>query len=162
MGFLIMLFMGFLRLMHLIASRFVTKNERLKRIVTALVFGLALPWGGLALNLHVPFPADFANPWPWVLSAVTTLAMIVETKPSRGGLALWFVKLCAGVLSDKPLFVLINSYTTGLAPSVLGYLLNILVASKYGGKCTWDELGLPVTETGLALPCGATGRWCAE
>ena len=73
-----------------------------------------------------------------------------------------FVKLCAGVLSDKPLFVLINSYTTGLAPSVLGYLLNILVSSKYGGKCTWDELGLPVTETGLALPCGATGRWFSE
>lgn len=89
----LVLFMGFLRLMHLIASRFVTKNERLKRIVTALLFGLALPWGGLALNLHVPFPADFANPWPWVLSAVTTLAMIVETKPSRGGLVLWFLKL---------------------------------------------------------------------
>ena len=73
-----------------------------------------------------------------------------------------FVKLCAGVLSEKPLFVLINSYTTGLAPSVLGYLLHELVAVKFGGKCTWDELGLPVTETGLALPCGATGRWCAE
>lgn len=89
----LVLFMGFLRLMHLIASRFGTKNERLKRIVTALIFGLALPWGGLALNLHIPFPADFANPWPWVLSAVTTLAMIVETKPSRGGLVLWFLKL---------------------------------------------------------------------
>ena len=38
----------------------------------------------------------------------------------------------------------------------------LLVAEKYGGKCSWDELGLPVTETGLALPCGATGRWCAE
>lgn len=73
-----------------------------------------------------------------------------------------FVKLCAGVLSDKPLFVLINSYTTGLAPSVLGYLLNLLVGSKYGGKCIWDELGLPVTETGLALPCGAAGRWFSE
>ena len=73
-----------------------------------------------------------------------------------------FVKLCAGVLSDQPLFVIINSYTTGLAPSVLGYLLNLLVARKYGGKCTWDELGLPVTETGLALPCGATGRWFSE
>ena len=89
----LVLFIGVLRLMHLIASRFGTKNERLKRIVTALVFGLALPWGGLTLNLHIPFPADFANPWPWVLSAVTTLAMIVETKPSRGGLALWFLKL---------------------------------------------------------------------
>ena len=61
-----------------------------------------------------------------------------------------FVKLCAGVLSDRPLFVLINSYTTGLAKE------------KYGGKCTWDELGLPVTQTGLALPCGATGRWFGE
>lgn len=88
----LVLFIGFLRLLHLIASRFVAKNERMKRIVTALVFGLALPWGGLALNLHIPFPADFANSWLWVLSAVTTLSMIVETKPSRGGLVLWFLK----------------------------------------------------------------------
>ena len=73
-----------------------------------------------------------------------------------------FLKLCAQVLSDKPLFVIINSYTTGLAPSVLGYMLHLLVAEKYGGKVTWDELGLPVTETGLALPCGATGRWFSE
>ena len=73
-----------------------------------------------------------------------------------------FVKLCSQVLSDKPLFVIINSYTTGLAPSVLGYILHLLVAEKYGGKVTWDELGLPVTETGLALPCGATGRWLSE
>ena len=73
-----------------------------------------------------------------------------------------FVKLCAGALSEQPLFVLINSYTTGLAPSVLGYLLNLLVKEKYGGKCAWDELGLPVTATGLALPCGATGRWSGE
>lgn len=73
-----------------------------------------------------------------------------------------FVKLCTGVLSDKPLFVLINSYTTGLAPSVLGYLLGILLKKKYGGKCVWDELGLPVTRTGLCLPCGATGRWSSE
>ena len=72
------------------------------------------------------------------------------------------VRLCAQLLSDDPLFYLINSYTTGLAPSVLGYLLHLLVGAKYGGKCTWDELGLPVTETGLALPCGATGRWCSE
>ena len=73
-----------------------------------------------------------------------------------------FVKLCAQVLSDKPLFVIINSYTTGLAPSVLGYMLHLLVAEKYSGTVTWDELGLPVTETGLALPCGATGRWFSE
>ena len=73
-----------------------------------------------------------------------------------------FLKLCARLLSDKPLFVILNSYTTGLAPSVLGYMLHLLVAQRCGGKVTWDELGLPVTETGLCLPCGATGRWCSE
>ena len=76
---------------------------------------------------------------------------------------LWpFVELVSGVLSDDPLFVIINSYTTGLAPSVLGYLLHLLVAEKYGGTVSWDELGLPVTATGMALPCGATGRWFSE
>ena len=73
-----------------------------------------------------------------------------------------FVRLCTQVLSEQPLFVIINSYTTGLAPSVLGYLLSLLVKEKFGGRVMWDELGLPVTETGLALPCGATGRWCSE
>ncbi|MBQ7714232.1 MAG: class I SAM-dependent methyltransferase [Oscillospiraceae bacterium] len=73
-----------------------------------------------------------------------------------------FLKRVALLLSDKPLFVILNSYTTGLAPSVLGYLLHLLVADKHGGRVTWDELGLPVTATGLALPCGATGRWMSE
>ena len=73
-----------------------------------------------------------------------------------------FVELVSRVLSDKPLFVILNSYTTGLAPSVLGYILHMTVAEKYGGKVTWDELGLPCTESGMALPCGATGRWSAE
>ena len=73
-----------------------------------------------------------------------------------------FLKLCARLLSDRPLFVILNSYTTGLAPSVLGYMLHLLVAEQYGGKVTWDELGLPVTDTGLCLPCGATGRWVSE
>ncbi len=73
-----------------------------------------------------------------------------------------FLKLCAQALSDKPLFVILNSYTTGLAPSVLGYMLHLLVAERFGGKVTWDELGLPVTDTGLCLPCGSTGRWCSE
>ena len=50
----------------------------------------------------------------------------------------------------------------GLAPGVLGYLLHLLVGEKYGGRCEWDEIGLPVAETGLTLPCGATGRWMAE
>ena len=73
-----------------------------------------------------------------------------------------FVKLCASLLSDTPRFFVINSYTTGLAPSVLGYLLRLLVESKHGGQCAWDELGLPVTETGFALPCGAAGRWVCD
>ena len=75
-----------------------------------------------------------------------------------------FVKLCARVLSDKPLFVILNSYTTGLAPSVLGYILQMLVGQNAtAAYVTWDELGLPVhARRGMALPCGATGRWMSE
>lgn len=69
------------------------------------------------------------------------------------------VKLCAQLLTDKPLFFLINSYTTGLAPSVLSYLISIEVGQKYGGNVEAGEIGLPVTRTGLILPCGASGRW---
>lgn len=70
-----------------------------------------------------------------------------------------FVELVAGVLSDDPLFVILNSYTTGLAPSVLTYILHTIIGGKFGGRTVSDELGLPVTVTGLTLPCGATGRW---
>ena len=73
-----------------------------------------------------------------------------------------FVKLCAGVLSDNPLFVIINSYTTGLAPSVVGYISDSIFAAKYGGHTDSGELGLPVTASGLVLPCGATGRYTRE
>ena len=73
-----------------------------------------------------------------------------------------FVELVSGVLSDDPLFVILNSYTTGLAPSVLTYILQSVVGGKFGGHTVSDELGLPVTESGLALPCGATGRWTAK
>lgn len=72
-----------------------------------------------------------------------------------------FVELVSRVLSDKPLFFLINSYTTGLAPSVLTYILETLVTGKYGGHTESDELGLPVTRSGLVLPAGASGRWTA-
>ena len=73
---------------------------------------------------------------------------------------LWdFVQLCAGVLSDEPLFVLINSYTTGLAPSVLEYISESIFTKKYGGHARAEELGLPVTASGLVLPCGASCRW---
>ena len=69
------------------------------------------------------------------------------------------LQLVAGVLSDDPLFFLINSYTTGLAPSVLTCLLDSIVTPKHGGGTVSDELGLPVADSGLVLPCGATGRW---
>lgn len=76
---------------------------------------------------------------------------------------LWsFVELVAQVLSDEPLFFIINSYTTGLAPSVLTYILESIVTKKYGGHTVSDELGLPVTASGLVLPCGAAGRWTRE
>ncbi len=73
-----------------------------------------------------------------------------------------FVELVSGVLSNKPLFVILNSYTTGLAPGVLTYILETLISKKFGGHTVSDELGLPVTESGLVLPCGAAGRWTAE
>ena len=69
------------------------------------------------------------------------------------------VKLCADLLSDRPLFFLINSYTTGLAPSVLSYMIALEVGSRYGGTVSAEEIGLPVSQTGLVLPCGASGRW---
>lgn len=75
---------------------------------------------------------------------------------------LWdFVSLSAKLISDSPLFVIINSYTTGLSPSVLTYISESIFSRKYGGKSESAELGLPVTETGLILPCGAACRWLA-
>ena len=73
-----------------------------------------------------------------------------------------FAELVSGALSDQPLFVILNSYTTGLSPSVLTYILQTVIGGKFGGHTVSDELGLPVTRTGLALPCGATGRWQAQ
>ncbi|MCI9540553.1 MAG: SAM-dependent methyltransferase [Lachnospiraceae bacterium] len=69
------------------------------------------------------------------------------------------VQLCTKLLSEQPLFFLINSYTTGFAPSVLSYLLGCEVVPKFGGNVYADEVGLPVTESGLVLPCGSSGRW---
>ena len=70
-----------------------------------------------------------------------------------------FIELCVQVLSDHPVFFLINSYTTGLQPAVLSYMMNTLIAKNYGGSVSADEIGLPVTSSGLVLPCGASGRW---
>ena len=69
------------------------------------------------------------------------------------------VKLCSGVLSDDPLFFLINSYTTGLSPSVMGYILGSVLNERFGGKVSFDEIGLPVRSSGMTLPCGATSIW---
>ncbi|MDE5859886.1 MAG: SAM-dependent methyltransferase, partial [Oscillospiraceae bacterium] len=69
------------------------------------------------------------------------------------------VKLCVGVLSDEPLFFLLNSYTTGLSPSVMAYILKETVGEKFGGRVTADEIGLPVESSGGVLPCGSTAIW---
>ena len=69
------------------------------------------------------------------------------------------VKLTAGVLSDDPLFFLINSYTTGLSPLTMRYLIDLNVKSRFGGVSDAGELALPVKRTGGYLPCGAAARW---
>lgn len=69
------------------------------------------------------------------------------------------VKQCAEVLSDNPLFFVLNSYTTGLSPSVMEYLLGVTVGAKHNGKISCDEIGLKVKETGFNLPCGSTAIW---
>lgn len=69
------------------------------------------------------------------------------------------VETCQKVLSDQPLMFLINSYTTGLSPSVMSYILGSLIVPVYGGTVRSDEIGLPTTQTGLCLPCGASAIW---
>lgn len=68
------------------------------------------------------------------------------------------IQQCARLLNSHPLFFLINSYTTGLAPSVLTYMLSTAL-KEFGGTVNSQEIGLPVASTGLILPCGASGRW---
>ena len=69
------------------------------------------------------------------------------------------VELCSGLMNDGDGMFVLNSYTTGLSPSVMGYILNTSLVKKYGGEVSSDEIGLPVTESGLILPCGATSIW---
>jgi len=71
------------------------------------------------------------------------------------------IKLCTKILSDDPLFFLVNSYTTGLAPAVLTYMLATEL-KPWKGNVESQEIGLPVTESGLVLPCGASGRWSSS
>lgn len=71
-----------------------------------------------------------------------------------------FIQLTAKLLSKDSVFFLINSYTTGLQPAVLSYMINTAIVPQFGGRVEAEEIGLPVTESGLILPCGASGRWC--
>lgn len=70
-----------------------------------------------------------------------------------------FLTRVSELLSEQPLFVLLNSYTTGLQPAVLSYMMNTVFTSRLGGQVASEEIGLPVTKSGLVLPCGASGRW---
>lgn len=72
-----------------------------------------------------------------------------------------FIKLSSQLLSDNPLFFLINSYTTGLQPAVLSYMLHTVLDPVHKGTIEANEIGLPVKTNGLILPCGASGRWTA-
>lgn len=69
------------------------------------------------------------------------------------------ITLTASLLSDNPLFFLVNSYTTGLSPSAMQYILGLKVLSRYGGRLEAEEIGLRVSSTSLAIPCGASARW---
>ena len=72
------------------------------------------------------------------------------------------IELTAQLLSKDASFFLINSYTTGLQPAVLNYMMSSAIVDKFGGKVEAQEIGLPVSTNGLVLPCGATGRWVNE
>ncbi len=70
-----------------------------------------------------------------------------------------FIQLCTRLLSKDPLFFLVNSYTTGLQPAVLSYMIQLAVSSRHGGSVQASEIGLKVKDSGFVLPCGASGRW---
>lgn len=72
-----------------------------------------------------------------------------------------FIERASLLLSDHPLFFLVNSYTTGLQPAVLSYLIHTALDPKFQGEVEASEIGLPVKKNGLVLPCGAAGRWTA-
>lgn len=73
---------------------------------------------------------------------------------------LWpLVTECVKILSDQPLFFLINSYTAGLSATVLSNVLHKTVAARFGGHVSADEIGLPMSSNSLILPCGISGRW---
>lgn len=69
------------------------------------------------------------------------------------------VSLCRELLTEDSLLFLLNSYTTGLSPAVMQYILGALIKPSFGGSVSADELGLPVSSSGLCLPCGSTAIW---
>ena len=71
----------------------------------------------------------------------------------------YLVKICSEILSDEPLFFLINSYTTGLSSTVLANLLSMTIKSKFDGVISSGEIGIPISSNDLILPCGIYGRW---
>lgn len=70
-----------------------------------------------------------------------------------------FVELSSRLLSENAEFFILNSYTAGLSPSVMEYILSSVIKPKMGGTVSCDEIGLPVTQSGLVLPCGSTAIW---
>lgn len=70
-----------------------------------------------------------------------------------------FIQTCMTILTDKPLFLLINSYTTGVSATVLHNILTMAMKRKFGGTITSGEIGLPITGSELSLPCGILARW---
>ena len=99
-----------------------------------------------------------------------TYDIIIMDPPSYGrgpGGEVWkledeiyeLASLCASLLSDRALMYMINSYTTGLSPSVMSYILNCVIPQSLGGSVTSDEIALPVTSSGLFLPSGAAAVW---
>ena len=69
------------------------------------------------------------------------------------------VTKCGQLLSDKPLFFIINSYTTGISHTVVANVTELTVGRRFKGKIVSDEIGIPIQRSGLFLPCGATTRW---
>jgi 23S rRNA (cytosine1962-C5)-methyltransferase len=72
------------------------------------------------------------------------------------------IKSAVSVLNENPLFFLVNSYTTGISPSAVGYMLSLFIKNRYGGVVVSDDIGLRVTQTGYYLPCGSSARWSAD
>ena len=70
-----------------------------------------------------------------------------------------FIELCSELLHKDSKFLVLNSYTAGLSPSVMKYILSSVIVPKFGGRVTCDEIGIPVTASGLVLPCGSTAIW---